>query len=332
MRPFPSWQILLPRPKALFSNRQTIEVIFSEPVTNVDAADLLINGVPVATVTQISPLDYTFAFPQPSEGTVTVAWATNHRIADLASIPNSFAGGEWTYTLNSNLPPAVVVISEFMADNDNGIKDDDGSRSDWIELSNYGSSSALLDGWFLTDSTNNPTKWRIPAVRIAAKSYLLLWASGKDRTTPSLRSTPTSSSTKKEATSHSWTRTPMSYQSLLRPFHLNALMFPMVEISSIPPSPDILFFPPQVTKTQVADRVSHLSRFSHKRRASSPTPQFPSTWRRRAGKFALPRMEARRAPTRPSTRVRLRSQRQPRLRRGFSAPVCCRAQSSRKIL
>ena len=53
-------------------------------------------------------------------------------------------------------PPAVVLISEFMADNDNGIKDDDGSRSDWIELFNNSSSSALLDGWFLTDSTNNP--------------------------------------------------------------------------------------------------------------------------------------------------------------------------------
>ncbi|WP_193214309.1 lamin tail domain-containing protein [Luteolibacter marinus] len=77
-----------------------------------------------------------------------------------------------------------VVISEFLADNASGIEDESGSREDWIELHNTGNSAVDLDGWWLTDDSTEKRQWRFPAVSIDAHSTLLVWASGKNRTTP----------------------------------------------------------------------------------------------------------------------------------------------------
>ena len=77
-----------------------------------------------------------------------------------------------------------VYISELLADNENGIRDEDGDRQDWVELYNSGDASVSLDGWWLTDRADNKTQWRIPAVAISAKATLLVWASGKNRALP----------------------------------------------------------------------------------------------------------------------------------------------------
>jgi hypothetical protein len=74
-----------------------------------------------------------------------------------------------------------VVISEFMADNATILTDNDGQYSDWIELYNASSSPVNLGGWYLTDVTNNLTKWRLPATNLNAHAFLLIFASGKDR-------------------------------------------------------------------------------------------------------------------------------------------------------
>lgn len=60
-----------------------------------------------------------------------------------------------------------VFISEFMADNDRTLNDEDGDSSDWIEIFNSGSTTASLNGWFLTDDRSQPTKRRFPVVAIA---------------------------------------------------------------------------------------------------------------------------------------------------------------------
>lgn len=79
---------------------------------------------------------------------------------------------------------AQVRISEFLADNVSGIQDENGTRQDWIELSNSGSTAVSVDGWWLTDKVTNPAQWRLPAVSIPARGTLLVWASGKDRYHP----------------------------------------------------------------------------------------------------------------------------------------------------
>lgn len=79
---------------------------------------------------------------------------------------------------------AEVFISELLADNENGIRDEDGDRQDWIELHNPGEAPVSLDGWWLTDKVNNKTQWRFPAVSLPAKGFLIVWASGKNRNHP----------------------------------------------------------------------------------------------------------------------------------------------------
>jgi hypothetical protein len=158
-----------------------IGVLFSENVTGVDASDLTINGVPATGITVVSPREYQFTFSTPATGSVQVVLAAGG-IADLAPAPNPFAGANWTYTYDPNAVISRAIISEFMADNENGIEDEDGTRGDWIEIYNPGPSDVDLGGWSLTDSPTNFTKWRFPSMNLAANRYLLVFASEKNRT------------------------------------------------------------------------------------------------------------------------------------------------------
>jgi hypothetical protein len=76
------------------------------------------------------------------------------------------------------------VITEFMAANENGLTDEDGEFSDWIEIYNPTLNALSLEGWFLTDRLNEPTQWRFPAVSIASHGYLVVFASEKNRLNP----------------------------------------------------------------------------------------------------------------------------------------------------
>lgn len=79
-----------------------------------------------------------------------------------------------------------VVINEFVALNQDGLQDEDGDTSDWIELYNSGPSSVNLAGWSLTDDPALPSKWVFPAVTLPSQAYRVIFASSKDRrpTTP----------------------------------------------------------------------------------------------------------------------------------------------------
>jgi len=175
---------LRPPANATVRALETIEVRFSKPVDGVDAADLLINGVPAADVTMGEPGQFVFAFAEPVPGWVQVAWATDHGITDLSSSGNPFAGGTWNYTLDPTAEPPGLMISEFMASNRRTLNDDDGDRSDWIEIYNAGELAEDLDGWYLTDDASDLAQWRLPAVTVLPNSYLVVFASGKDRADP----------------------------------------------------------------------------------------------------------------------------------------------------
>ena len=75
-----------------------------------------------------------------------------------------------------------VIINEFVASNNAGLEDEDGDTSDWIELYNAGDSPVSLTGWALTDSVYDRNKWTFPDVTIGAGEYLVVFASGKNRT------------------------------------------------------------------------------------------------------------------------------------------------------
>ncbi|MEE3055159.1 MAG: lamin tail domain-containing protein [Planctomycetota bacterium] len=79
---------------------------------------------------------------------------------------------------------ADVVITEFMADNDNTLADEDGDYSDWIELYNSGTDSVDLAGWYLADDLAVLSHWRFPALVLEAGEFVVVFASGKDRAFP----------------------------------------------------------------------------------------------------------------------------------------------------
>jgi len=76
---------------------------------------------------------------------------------------------------------ADPVISEFVADNETGLRDEDNTLQDWIEVHNPSTTAFNLDGWYLTDAASNLTKWRFPAVTLEPGGFLVVFASSKDR-------------------------------------------------------------------------------------------------------------------------------------------------------
>ena len=89
--------------------------------------------------------------------------------------------------LLSAVAPAVLagpLITEFMADNDTTLDDEDGEFSDWIEVHNPDGASIDLTGWCLTDNAANLRKWPFPPVILQPGGFLVVFASGKDRRIP----------------------------------------------------------------------------------------------------------------------------------------------------
>ncbi len=176
---------VFPAPGTTLPALAEIEVHFSEGVKGVQAGDLLINNVPATNFTAFASDVYVFDFPPPPTGVVQVAWSPGQAITDLSANSNRFAGGSFTYVLDPAAVSSSVMISEFMAGNTHTIRDEDGHYSDWIEIYNASQDPVNLSHWYLTDNAAKLTKWQFPAgVSLMARSYLLVWASGNNRTNP----------------------------------------------------------------------------------------------------------------------------------------------------
>jgi hypothetical protein len=167
---------------ATVSQLTQIELWFSEPVFEVDAGDLRVNGQPAVSVTGAEAGPYVFQFAAPGAGVVNFSWAGGNGIGDGAG--NAFAGGSWSVTLNPTLAPGDVIINEFVAGNLTGLTDEDGERPDWIEIYNRGTTPVNLIGWSLTDNAELPGQWTFPNQILNPGEYLVVFASGKDRRAP----------------------------------------------------------------------------------------------------------------------------------------------------
>ena len=170
----------LPPPKAAVSSLSSVEVLFDKPVSGVAASDLLINGLAATHVNEVTAAQYLFEFAQPPLGEVQVEWSAAQAIRDISVSANRFPGGRWTYNLTTNLLD-FIRINEIMAANKHGIRDEDGDYSDWIELYNSGLTGVPLTGCSLTTDPGNPTQWQFPPLVLAPESYVIVWASGKNR-------------------------------------------------------------------------------------------------------------------------------------------------------
>ncbi len=86
----------------------------------------------------------------------------------------------------ANIPAGAVVINEFIADNESGATDPNGQFEDWVELYNTTASPILLSGAFLSDKSDNLTKWPFPSTAtIPANGYLIVWLD-EDQNQPDL--------------------------------------------------------------------------------------------------------------------------------------------------
>jgi hypothetical protein len=73
------------------------------------------------------------------------------------------------------------IITEFMADNANTLQDEDGAYSDWIEVYNPTDAPVSLAGYHLTDDDDVLDMWTFPDVTLAARGFMVVFASGNDR-------------------------------------------------------------------------------------------------------------------------------------------------------
>jgi hypothetical protein len=179
----PAVTLVTPAPGATVARLNAIQILFSEPVTGVDARDLLINGAAATNVTGFGLGPYVFSFPQPPLGTVSFSWAPGNGITDLAPLANALAGGSWSNILASPGRTGSAIINEFLTANisTGGLHDEDGELEGWIELFNPGTNAVNLNGWSLTDDATDPGKWTFPSVVLAPGQFLVVFASGKDR-------------------------------------------------------------------------------------------------------------------------------------------------------
>jgi hypothetical protein len=179
----PAIASLTPASNSTVGSFTQLEVLFNEPVLGVDAGDLLINGVAATSAFGSGAGPYLFQFPQPPNGTVTVAWKAGHNIRDAST--NAFGGGSWTVTLNPALFEGDIVINEFAAGNylQQGALDysEFNVPEDWIELYNRGTNNVRLLGWSLSNDDNEPGLWTFPDITLTNKQYLVVYASSLDR-------------------------------------------------------------------------------------------------------------------------------------------------------
>jgi hypothetical protein len=141
-------------------------------------------GASVTLVASTLPAWLSYA-PGNLSGTPSLAEVGVHNVTFSAT---DAEGGSVEQTFQVTvLEPTGVIISEFLAENDSGLRDEDDDQPDWIELFNASETTADVSGWWLSDDPSLPQKWAIPAgTSIAPKAFLIVFASEKNRVTTPL--------------------------------------------------------------------------------------------------------------------------------------------------
>jgi hypothetical protein len=75
-----------------------------------------------------------------------------------------------------------LAVNEVMLNNRSSIHDEDGQFEDWIEIYNKGDTAINLQGFGLSNNSKQPFFWTFPDTVIQPDSYLIIWASQKNKT------------------------------------------------------------------------------------------------------------------------------------------------------
>ncbi|MBI4657333.1 MAG: CotH kinase family protein [Verrucomicrobia bacterium] len=79
---------------------------------------------------------------------------------------------------------APLFINEVMPKNLSKVADADGKYWDWIEIFNPADTAVDLRGYGLTDDESRPHQWQFPRLFLQPDSFVLVFASGLDRSEP----------------------------------------------------------------------------------------------------------------------------------------------------
>ena len=76
---------------------------------------------------------------------------------------------------------AGLHINELMLKNTVSLIDEDGDRSDWVELWNNSNETIRLSDFYLSDEEADLLKWQLPEAEIGAGEYVIVYLDSKDR-------------------------------------------------------------------------------------------------------------------------------------------------------
>ncbi len=181
----PGVERVVPEPDSFVNSLRQVELVFSESVAGVEASDLLANGMAATNVTEVAAGDFVFDLPPLASGPVQVLLRENHGITDTSSSSNALkTPPTWSFQLDPTARLEPLRITEFLSDNEKGLRDEDGSREDWFEVRNFGSGAMSLSGWGVGADPRGIGRWIFPDRVLAGGGYLVVFASGKNRTNP----------------------------------------------------------------------------------------------------------------------------------------------------
>ncbi|PHR35215.1 MAG: hypothetical protein COA38_02680 [Fluviicola sp.] len=86
-------------------------------------------------------------------------------------------------SIGSSIYAQHLVLNELMSANDATFLDEDGDFSDWVELYNPTSATINIQNYSLSDQFFDIEKWSFPSVSIPPNGFLVVFLSGKDRST-----------------------------------------------------------------------------------------------------------------------------------------------------
>jgi len=121
------------------------------------------------TSVEVDPLSPNESFGRNPDGTGTF---------EVYTVPTPGVSNTQT-TIQPNPDAWMITINEVVSDNISGLQDADGAYSDWIELYNKGTKTVDLVDLKLQDSGD---VWSFPSVSMAPGTYLVVFASNKNRT------------------------------------------------------------------------------------------------------------------------------------------------------
>jgi hypothetical protein len=145
-----------------FANRTVDNAIYEGPFTLPNSSLLQGANVIAVEVHQVNPTSSDIVFGLALDAT------SNAGEPFTPGAPNSSA------TTLPTLPS--LWLNELQSDNASGIQDRFGEHDPWVELFNSGTNTLTLDGFYLSDSYTNLTRWAFPAgVSIAPDQFHLVW-------------------------------------------------------------------------------------------------------------------------------------------------------------